>query len=214
MNDRDRDQDDDSLPANSGSSSTESQAPSPSPEDIAAQRNVDMLFDRAQERSSWQPPSPPDTLGELLDSRHMLPIYLPSDPRMLGAIPAKEISTHDRRNGDSSGPLNGKRSGSHVRPAMSWRLASRKLREVEIRTLQWVDGAPSAARWYRSLDVEDEEDERPPPYSPADSDSAISELKVSTRFTPFTRSRSLARNKGRLSFAGSPHVRTPSGSHP
>ena len=98
MIERDRDQDDDSLPANSSSSFVESVSPSPTPEDIAAQRNVDMLFDRAQEKSTWEPPSPPDILGELLDSRHMLPIYLPSDPRLLGAVPAQHTAADTNKN--------------------------------------------------------------------------------------------------------------------
>lgn len=202
---------------NSSSSFVESIPPSPCAEDIVAQRNVDMLFDRNQETSSWEPPSPPDVLGELLDSRHMLPIFLPSDPRFLGAVPAKRF-----QGSEPLGLTPGRRSASRARPPMSWRLQSKKLREVEIRTLQWVDGTPSTARWYRSMDVEDEYEEKPPPYSPEESDSAIgspvAELRVATHFTPLTRSRSMARSKGRISSVNSPmespHIRIPSAPNP
>ncbi|KAI0348366.1 hypothetical protein BDW22DRAFT_1385642 [Trametopsis cervina] len=219
VNDRDRD-DDSSPPLRSNSSSAESMPSSPSPDDLRAQRSIDLLFDRATEKSSWEPPSPPEVLGELLDSRHMLPLFLPSDPRYLGAVPVKQSTPDNKRASVSSSVNSSKRSGSRMRAAMAWKLPSRELREVEIRTLQWIDGAPSTARWYRSMEVdeaEEVEEEKPPPYSPADSDSAVGELRVTTHFTPLTRSRSLARSKGRMSSAASPtvenHLRVPSASH-
>jgi hypothetical protein len=187
--------------------------PSPSPEDIKAQHNVDLLFDRAIEKSVWEPPSSPEALGELLDSRHMLPLFLPSDPRFLGAVPVKQSSLEGKQAGTTPGSH--RRSASRVRAAMSWNLPGKKLREVEIRTLQWIDGAPSAARWYKSMEVEDEDEDKPPPYSPVGSDTELGELRLPTQFTPLTRSRSTARSKGRASTAGSPlveisHFRIPS----
>lgn len=55
--------------------------------DFIAQQAIDNLFDRMFEKALWQPAKSPDVLGELLDSRHMLPLLLPSDPMHLGALP-------------------------------------------------------------------------------------------------------------------------------
>ncbi|KAI0687789.1 DIL domain-containing protein [Cytidiella melzeri] len=213
-----RERDDSSPPLNSNSSFVESIPPSPNPDEIRAQRSIDSLFDRVSEKSSWEPPSPPEALGELLDSRHMLPLFLPSDPRFLGAVPVKQNPSYQgsHHTSMSSNVGSHKRSGSRVRAAMSWKLPSRKLREVEIRTLQWIDGAPSAARWYRSIEVDDEDEEKPPSYSLGDSDTEVGQLRATTHFTPLTRSRSVARSRGRMnSTAGSPlaevsHSRIPS----
>jgi hypothetical protein len=37
-------------------------------EGLAAQKSVDMLFDRLHGKSSWEPARPPEALGEFLDS--------------------------------------------------------------------------------------------------------------------------------------------------
>lgn len=189
-----------------GNTSSDSRPSSPSAEEIAAQKGIDFLFDRSQEKSSWEPLPAPEVLGELLDSRHMLPLVLPSDPRMLGAIPGKRAGSEGR---PVSAGLEGVRSASRAshgtRGSMAWRLYGRKLREIEIKTLQWVDGVPSTARWYRPIEF-DEEDEKPPPppYSPSDPNlSADGDVKLVTQFTPLTHSRS-TRRSGRQSTTQTP----------
>lgn len=180
-----------------------------------------MLFDRRQEKSAWDPPSPPDALGELLDSRYMLPLYLPSDPRLLGAVPGKRLLVDDEaRQVDMS--VNGRpvsRASMGTRGAMAWRLQSAKLREVGIRTLQWIDGASSTARWYRSLepdtdaatDVNDDEPP-PPPYAPQDpGEDSDAPLKVETHLTPTPLTRSRSKRGGKGSTDATP-VETESGS--
>ena len=49
-----------------------------SSETFAAQHSIDNLFDRSHSQSEWEPAKAPQVLGELLDSRHMLPLFLPS----------------------------------------------------------------------------------------------------------------------------------------
>ncbi|EJD33454.1 hypothetical protein AURDEDRAFT_177463 [Auricularia subglabra TFB-10046 SS5] len=53
------------------------QAPPPAPQ------GIDALFDRGIDKAQWTAPRPPEALGELLDSRCMLPLVLPSDPQLL-----------------------------------------------------------------------------------------------------------------------------------
>ena len=169
-----------------------------------------MLFDREQDKYSWEPPPPPDALGELLDSRHMLPVYLPSDPRFLGAVPGrKPFMEDDKRNSDPN-VMEGRapsRASQGARGAVEWRLQSGKLREVGIRTLQWIDGPSSAARWFRATDPEaeedeDEDEEQPlPPYTPDDPElTPEGSLKITTHLTPLTRTRS-ARTRGKAASA-------------
>lgn len=153
-----------------------------------------MLFDRGQEKAAWEPPAAPDALGELLDSRHMLSLYLPSDPRLLGAFPGKRPFVDDDLlpNGRSA-------SRASQRGAMAWSLQSSKLREVGLRTLQSIDGAVSTVRWYRPPDPEPEEEDEeappPPPYAPDDPNADPEELRVATHLTPLTRTRSTRRGK-------------------
>jgi hypothetical protein len=70
-----------------------------------AQRAIDDLFSRTFEKSDWQPAKPPVVLGELLDSRHMLPLLLPSDPMHLGALPVIPRERNTKRESDMRGFL-------------------------------------------------------------------------------------------------------------
>ncbi|KAJ7071109.1 DIL domain-containing protein [Mycena amicta] len=174
--------------SNSGIASTPSIASS---ESSMGQHGIDLLFERTQEKAAWEPVKPPQVLGELLDSRHMLPLAFPSDPRMLSALPVliddkptNALLTPDSRSSSraSEGPGN-----------MQWRSRDRTLREVEVGTLQWVDGIRSAARWRRVVNPAEEEEF---------GDGVESEsLKVDTHITPLTRKPS-GRSKGRPSQGG------------
>jgi phosphoglycolate phosphatase-like HAD superfamily hydrolase len=138
---------------NAGSSSM---SPSTSADNIA-QQAIDNLFSRTFEKSDWQPAKPPAVLGELLDSRHMLPLLLPSDPMHLGALPVIPKDRHGKRESGFHGLLSvnspaltsnpgsrshsragsevGSRSASRasisVRGAMEWISRTRKLRTVD-----------------------------------------------------------------------------------
>ncbi|KAI0639675.1 DIL domain-containing protein [Trametes polyzona] len=188
------------------------QSSSISQEGSAAQRSIDALFDRTQEKLLWEPAKAPDPLGELLDSRFMLPLLLPSDPRMLGALPTKPPSLDDEKRAGVRLSVDGSsRSESRAsfgnRGAMGWRF-SKQLREIGPSTLQYVDGSRAAARWTRPVELEEEEGDKqpPPPYSPDehDPDDESGELRLDTQaavhLTALTRAPS-GRSRGRASVA-------------
>ncbi|KAI0673406.1 DIL domain-containing protein [Trametes maxima] len=175
-------------------------------QESAAQRSIDALFDRTQEKLLWEPAKAPDPLGELLDSRYMLPLLLPSDPRMLGALPTKPPTLDDeKRTGIRISFDGSSRSESRAsfgnRGAMGWRL-SKHLRDIGPSTLQYVDGSRAAARWTRPVEIEDEEgDKPPPPYASDDPNDESGELKLDTEvvhLTALTRAPS-GRSRGRAS---------------
>lgn len=114
-----------------------------------------MLFDRTFDKSLWEPARPPQALGELLDSRFMIPLLFPSDPRLLAALPGKRIALKDDKktlmqttNTDSNKTLN--KNGTPYL-SLSWRSRNRKIRDIDAQLLRCVDGANSAAKWGRSL---------------------------------------------------------------
>lgn len=200
MDDRDRDETDSlSSYINDSTSNTYRQTPSistHSSDHVNNQHNIDILFGNQQEVLTWEPIKPPPALGELLDSRYMLPLLFPSDPRMLTALPGKIWPETT---------LDEERISHQNHNATSWRFRNRKVREVGVGTLQWVDGAHSAARWGRSIELGEEDDNNsqgPPSYMSGDliMDEA-SELKHITHVTPLTRKPS-GRSKGRQSFGG------------
>lgn len=171
-----------------------------SSETYAAQSGIDLLFERSQEKSSWEPARPPQVLGELLDSRHMLPLLFPSDPRMLAALPGRLPFSDEKPPLSAQLPADSRsasRASSGSRGSMPWRLRNRKLREVGVKTLQWVDGIHSAARWARLAEHADDE-QQPPSYA---SDTLEEGLTLETHITPLTRKPS-GRSKGRPSQGG------------
>ncbi|TFK92779.1 hypothetical protein K466DRAFT_539135 [Polyporus arcularius HHB13444] len=213
IGDRDRDRDGSISETPSLYDVSEQASLSPSSEASAAQRSIDGLFDRTQEKLLWEPAKAPDPLGELLDSRYMLPLLLPSDPRMLGALPTKPASLDDEKRSSVRLSVDGSsRSTSRAsyRGAMSYRF-SKQLRDIGPTTLQYVDGSGAAARWTRPAPVEpDEEDDKPPPPYPDDDDEMEGErdedgLRIDTavHLTALTRAPS-GRSRGRMSTGGTP----------
>jgi len=134
------------------------------PETSSAQRSLDMLFDRTQGKSAWEPVKPPEALGELLDSRYMLPLLFPSDPRLLAASPGKvPLPSHERKKSGMSLSAESEDASMTVasagsRGALDWRFDGRRVREVGIGTLRWVDGLGYASRWDRAPGPEDDKD--------------------------------------------------------
>lgn len=204
MGERERERENASSPVNGSSIS----GTSPSPEAKAAQRHLDRLFDRLSEKSEWEPIRSPEVLGELLDSRHMLPLILPSDPRFLSAVAVKVQDADASKRSSFMNGLDAIRGASQasfgIRGAMAWRSQSRKLRDVGVSTLRCIDGARSLARWHRlvQFDTQEEEEEKPPPppYSSTDPNPALGDMQPGAmeHFTPLTRKPS-SRSRGRAS---------------
>ncbi|KAF7339536.1 hypothetical protein MSAN_02168100 [Mycena sanguinolenta] len=184
-----------------------SATPSIASSESAGQHGIDLLFEKTQDKSIWEPVKPPQVLGELLDSRHMLPLVFPSDPRMLSALPAKLIFPEDkppRTPVPTSDSRSSSRASGESRGAMRWRSRDRALREMGAGALQWVDGVRSAARWGRPMnpdtDVEDDEMENGAPED------------LTVNITPLTRKPS-GRSKGRPSLGGEAEEITPVDEH-
>ncbi|KAF8527881.1 hypothetical protein BU17DRAFT_73568 [Hysterangium stoloniferum] len=179
MNDRE-DREGSASSAVLDTSDASSRAPSISTmsEQSSAQHNIDLLFSRDREHGEWTPPRPPEALGELRDSRYMLPLVFPSDPQFLSAVACGEKRRSKREsllptpNGNGAGgtfafreKVREERSSSRTRRGnMTWKLRGRKLRTIGIETLEWVDGVRGQGRWNgvengRSLVVDNSDDD-------------------------------------------------------
>ncbi|EMD41976.1 hypothetical protein CERSUDRAFT_102361 [Gelatoporia subvermispora B] len=173
-----------------------------SQETALAQRSIDALFDRTQEKSLWESAKTPEPLGELLESRHMLPLFLPSDPRMLGALPVRrqEGDYEKRHSIRSSVDLEPGRSASRTsfgsRGALAWCFNASKLRSVGPSALQWVDGSRAAHRYSRAIEVDDNDCEKSVSISLDEPESGLGALSDISNLTPLTR-RPSARGRGR-----------------
>ncbi|GAW06078.1 Dilute domain-containing protein [Lentinula edodes] len=211
MNDRDHDGSvSSSMPNESPESGNSSILSTGSTDALAAQEAIDLLFDQGTEKSNWEPAQPPQVLGELLDSRYMLPLIFPSDPRMLSARPGK-IPVHED---DKRSPLptpdptrSASRASNGSRGAMTWHSRSHKVRDISSGALKWIDGAVSASRWGRLVpdeevgDVGDvEHHERSETSEEEHAAESENGLRVDTRITPLTRKRSA--RKARASLGG------------
>jgi hypothetical protein len=188
-----------------------------STEPTSSRQSIDLLLDKEQEITFWEPPKPPQVLGELLDSRYMLPLLFPFNPRLLAALPSKafldmNVPGSQPPSASLSPPSNPKGSIDFGRPGpLLWRSRNRKIREAGVGALQWVDGLHSASRWWRPLDhtlhddVEGQDDSHAHGPEGAGESEAVhggeeqdNTLRVETQFTPFTRKPSI-RSKGRPS---------------
>ena len=168
----------------------------------SAQQSIDILFNRSLDKSTWEPVRPPQVLGELLDSRHMLPLLFPSNPRLLAALPGNMIHAEDaKRTSMQSFKTDSDKSSRHANSPkpFSWRSKNRKVREIGIEILQCVDGVRSASRWGRSL-VHEVEAGNEESYSPEEPENDELTIKINTHVTPLTRKPS-GRAKGRLSMS-------------
>ena len=164
-----------------------------------------MLFDRMQEKSGWEPAKAPQVLGELLDSRYMLPLLLPSDPHMLSASPGKPPSLDAKEKRRSAQLAAEGRSASRAsagsRGSMGWRSKSRKIREISIEALQFVDGVRSASRWGMVTETMDNDSDHDVPRNESVPDEGHDDYRSDTvvdHITPLTRKPS-GRSRGRPS---------------
>ncbi|KAG1864289.1 DIL domain-containing protein [Suillus subalutaceus] len=183
-----------------------------SSETFVAQHSIDNLFDRSHSQSEWEPAKAPQVLGELLDSRHMLPLFLPSDPRVLSATPEKRVfSGYCERAGarTAAHARNASQASTLDGGAMKWRCRSRRVRNVDFETLQWVDRFRTKPQTFQ-LHMHGEEYEETYPSTPLS--DAIDDLRINTDVphtvlhgTPLTK-RPSARSRGRLSLIGDPVI--------
>ncbi|KAG8931066.1 hypothetical protein FRC01_001883 [Tulasnella sp. 417] len=54
------------------------------------QRLIDNLFDPEHPKTDWTAPKPPEALGELMNSRYMIPLIFPSDPALIAASTSRD----------------------------------------------------------------------------------------------------------------------------
>lgn len=165
-----------------------------------ARHSIDILFNKADETLEWEPGRPPQVLGELLDSRYMLPLLFPSDPRLLAAVLKVPLPSegdhHDNHHSKSNS------HGSYKRSHLAWRSRSKRVREVDVAALRCIDGQ-SAVRWGKTVDLDDDDDDENAPHlrSYTSDESGVAELNAPAHIvhvTPLTRKPS-ARGKGRAS---------------
>jgi hypothetical protein len=141
-----------------------------------AQLQIDSLFDREQHKSDWIGPRAPEVLGELMDSRYMLPLVLPSDPTLLCARPGlgggASSKHHRKRDSDEIIGRNGR--ARSISPASSiasgtrgavleWRKRGEKVREIDPELVEWVDGDIKyrlGMGWLMMMKAELEKDEQ------------------------------------------------------
>jgi hypothetical protein len=156
--------------------------------ETSTRTNVDLLFEKGA-YDDWEPAKPPQVLGELLDSRYMLPLHFPSDPRMLAILPGKFMIPDDDR--VSSPTIVRSPSSAAVptmrTPSMRWRSRNRKLREVGVSALKWVDGSASVSRWTRPLPEDDAEYDVVNSASLAGYRDDVTHLQAESHATPLTR---------------------------
>lgn len=191
---RDREREESLLSSLNDSMDQSRQSVSSDSSDLPPNQNIDVLFDKDDRTASWEPPKPPQVLGELLDSRHMLPLLFPSDPRMLAAI-SRPLSLPDdgKKKRPSSVLTSDSRSdNTSVESRCTWRARHRKVRQVGIGTLKWVDGVRSAARWGRLVPDDEDIDS---------SGEGETDVKGHVHAAPLTRKPS-SRTKGRVSHGG------------
>ena len=180
INDRDREYDDDSSSNGSyqdGATPLDRSFSTSSVETVAAQNNVDSLFDRSQSKAAWKPPRPPEVLGELLESRYMLPLLLPSDPRYLSAAygPPLKPSLGSPKSSKSMEMTNGRSRSRSPRTSscLEWVSTSRRMRQVKVDLLDRLDGNLGLERWSR-LSAAIAEDDEPVDNSGSASESVLS----------------------------------------
>ncbi|KAF9535373.1 DIL domain-containing protein [Crepidotus variabilis] len=164
ISNRDYDRDSVSSLMMNDAASTHAPSITPSTSENSGLQNIDVLFDKTFDKSLWEPTRPPQALGELLDSRFMIPLLFPTDPRHLAALPGKPPLLEDnKRTSVQSFTSSTSSDKASIRSLpFSWRSRNRKVREVGVGTLQWVDGIGSASRYGRPVapDYEPEEDEK------------------------------------------------------
>ncbi|KAF8632573.1 hypothetical protein AX15_001783 [Amanita polypyramis BW_CC] len=183
----------DATSINSASiSTTSSEASNPA-------QSIDVLFEKQRNGQTWEPLKPPPLLGEFFNSRYMIPLLFPTNPRMLAARPGKAALPEEESHLQSV-PNSRCSSRASIDRAPSWQLNCRKLREVGLKSLQRLDGAGRTAQWGKTTEYEEDGElqERHPPTHQPDVDEIETKRGINTHFTPLTRKPS-GKGRGRYS---------------
>ncbi|TFK30350.1 hypothetical protein FA15DRAFT_662297 [Coprinopsis marcescibilis] len=174
--------------------------------DTTHRSNIDILMDRSQDKSVWQPLRAPQALGELLDSRHMIPLLFPDDPKLLAALPSRAFLEEFKGSTPPSAPLSPGSGRSSMdlgnTGALLWRSRDSKIREAGLDILQLVDGARPPSQWWKNLEKPSEAEYHSDDDIPAtiveDPDDLTLQFNPRPEPTPLTRKPS-GRSKGRAS---------------
>jgi hypothetical protein len=95
------------------------------------QDGIDGLLDSNLEAGDWLPPKPPPVLRELLDSRYILPILFPSDPKYLRAVSMDPYEIMELgQEPNTPTPLK----------TLPFRLQPLNTKSVELRIMNLIDG--------------------------------------------------------------------------
>lgn len=158
--DREREETSSTLVGESSSISDQASIMSTTSLDPTQRNGIDLLLDRDQDRTWWQPMRAPQALGELLDSRHMLPLLFPDDPKLLAAHPSRAFLEDVTRGATSpssalSPPGSAKSSIDLGRPGgpLLWRSRDHQIRDVDPHVLQILDGPHTASQWWKNYDL-------------------------------------------------------------
>ncbi|KAF8647938.1 hypothetical protein AX16_006470 [Volvariella volvacea WC 439] len=159
---------------------------------LPPQQQIDLLFNLGD--ATWEPIRPPQVLGELLDSRHMLPLLFPSDPRLLAVVPDRSEDSLEeifsiRKSMDSG-------SGRSKRQSVRWKSKNRRVRELAISALKYVDIGLPEYRWEKTFNEDGDLVHLSASRREVESDAGTT--NTDPHITPFTRRPSL-RSKGRAS---------------
>lgn len=128
-----------------------------------------------------------------MDSRYMMPLLFPSDPRLLSALPGKKAMLDDRERvsmqtlSSSSDTSSGHGHVHAPSTPLPWVSKNRKIRKVTVGTLQWVDGIRSASRWGRPVAHDYEPEDEAEPSSPEDVNDPDPTISMNTHITHLTR---------------------------
>ncbi len=149
--------------------------------------------------SLWEPARPPQALGELLDSRFMIPLLFPSNPRFLAALPGKQaVPMGDKRTSiqSFSSDRHSIRSSTTSKP-LPWRSRHRKGRQIDVRTLDRMDGARPRGRWGRAVQDHEPDDGNEKPVLNGLHVEQLEDatIHLNTQATPLTRKPSSGRSK-------------------
>lgn len=126
-----------------------------------------------------------------MDSRHMLPLMLPTDPRLLAVLP--RISKKLGYVRSVATPTTEASSQVGERHNRQWKSRYRRFRAVDVNTLNQLDGAGSVSRWTKP--VIDQEDEKEDPGDAEDSVATDDTPRVNTDITPLTKKPSTRRGR-------------------
>lgn len=131
--------------------------------------DIDLLFDPNVPLGAYNPPSAPECLGELLDSRFMLPFSLPSDNDLLVATPPPNsayshldasLATDDSKDAKTatspylppaSPRPSSRTSFSSLRPLRYDRRSPPSIRTLPDRFLAWLDEEERARHFRQPL---------------------------------------------------------------